>query len=182
MDAQGLGVFGIALILMGMAAEALDRLDVRRLEDLGMSDQISPVLVVVAAGALLLAHVPVLAFVAVVLVLQGGLLSMTAPLIGTWTNALAPPEARATVHSFIGQTRSLGEIAGGVSLGAVAAAYSLPVAWTVAAGLLICAASIACTARRYWDTPEQAKPSPILGVAPSPNSPPPDQYRQTPKQ
>lgn len=211
---KGLRVFGIALILMGMAAEALDRLDVRRLEDLEMSDQISPVLVfgavmigksllgglvlwrfqhrfegknvvsgfsavlvAVAAGTLLLAHVPVLAFVAVVLVAQGGLLNMTAPLIGTWTNALAPPDARATVHSFIGQTRSLGEIAGGISLGAVAAAYTLPVAWTIAAGLFVCAASIAFTARRYWDAPAQTALPPTLTTAPSPNTPPPEQYR-----
>ena len=184
---KGLRVLGIALILGGMAAEALDRLDVRRLEDLGMSDAISPVLVfgavmigesmlgglvlwryahrfegknvvtgfstvlaMVAVGALLLAHVPVLAFAAIMLVAQGGLLNLTNPLIGTWTNALAPSEARATVHSFIGQTRSFGEIVGGLSLGAVASVYTLPVAWTVAAGLFVCAAAIASTGRHHW--------------------------------
>ncbi len=185
---KGLRVLGIALILMGMAAEGLDRLDVRRLEDLGMSERVSPtlvfgavmigksvlgglvlwrfqnkfegrnvvsgfstVLVLVAIGTLLLAHVPVLAFAVILLVAQGGLLNMTEPLIDTWANALATPDARATVHSFIGQTRSLGEIAGGLSLGALAALYTLPVAWTVAAGLFVAAASIALTARRYWD-------------------------------
>lgn len=187
---RGLRLLGIALILGGMAAEALDRLDVRRLEDLGMSDEVSPVLVfgavmigksilgglvlwrfahrfegrhvvtgfsallaMVAVGALLLAHVPVLGFAAVMLVAQGGLLNLTNPLIGTWTNALAPPHARATVHSFIGQTRSLGEIVGGVSLGIVASAFTLPIAWTVAAGLFLCAATIASTARQHWTTP-----------------------------
>lgn len=187
---KGLRVLGVALVLGGMAAEALDRLDVRRLEDLGMSDAVSPVLVLgavmigkallgglvlwrfehrfagknvvtgfsvllglVAVGAVLLAHVPVLAFAAVMLIAQGGLLNLTDPLVDTWTNALAPPTARATVHSFIGQTRSFGEIVGGVSLATVASVYTLPVAWTVAAGLFLCAALIASTARHHWLAP-----------------------------
>jgi len=185
---RGLRVLGIALVLGGMGAEAVDRLDVRRLEDLGMSDEISPILVfaavmigksllgglllwryqrrfegrgvvagfstllaLVALGAFLLAQVPILAFAAVMLVIQGGLLDMTDPLIGTWTNALAPSGARATVHSFIGQARSLGEIGGGVTLGVVASASSVPVVWTVAAGLFLGAAGVASSGRRHWD-------------------------------
>lgn len=184
---KGLRVLGVALLVGGMAAEVLDRLDVRRLEDLGLSTETSPILIfgmimigkallgalvlwryehrfteervvtgfstllgLVAAGALLLAHVPVLAFAVVALVIQGGLLNVTDPLIGTWTNALAPPQARATVHSFIGQTRSLGEIAGGIALGGVAAAFTLPIVWTIAAGLFVVAALISRTASGHW--------------------------------
>lgn len=185
---RSLRAFGLALLLGGMAAEAMDRLEVRRLEDLGLSESISPVLVLgavmigqsalggfvlwrfgnrlegrnvvlgfsvilasVGVVAFLLAHVPVLGFAAVMLVVQGGLLSATDPLVDTWTNALAPTNARSTVHSFIGQTRSLGEIVGGVSLAFVASGATLPVAWTVAAGLFMCAAMVASTARHHWD-------------------------------
>jgi len=184
---RGLRILGVALVAGGMAAEALDRLDLRRLEDLGLSDAISPVLVfaivmamksllgglllwryeerftgyrvvtglstLIALGGLLaalLAHVPVLPFAVVALVVQGGLLDMTDPLIGTWTNALAPAGARATVHSFIGQTRALGEILGGVVLGYVAYVFTLPIAWTVAAGLFLFAAAIVRTAQHDW--------------------------------
>jgi len=183
----GLRLLGIALIAGGMAAEALDRLDVRRLEDLGLSTTVSPVLIfgivmlaksllggvllwrfedrfvgqrvvtgfstllfLVGIGALSLAHVPILGFAVVALVVQGGLLDMTDPLVGTWTNALAPAQARATVHSFIGQTRATGEILGGVVLGVVASQSTLPIAWTVAAALFVLAAVVSRGARGSW--------------------------------
>ena len=181
---RGLRLLGWALIIGGMAAEALDRLDVRRLEDIGLSRNASPVIIfatvmiaksllaglllwrfehrfrgdnvvtgfavllgLVGVFALALAHIPVLGFAIVALIAQGGLLDMTNPLIGTWTNSLAPDHARATVHSFIGQTRAFGEILGGVTLGAVAAVFTLPIAWTVAGGLFLAAAAIASRAR-----------------------------------
>lgn len=184
---RGLRVLGVVLVVGGMAAEAMDRLDVRRLEDLGLSEGASPILVVgaviatrsvlawlvyrffedrfagrrvvsafslllafVAVCALLLAHTPILAVAAVLLVLQGGLLDMTNPLIKTWTNALAPSSARATVHSFIGQARAVGEILGGVLLGITASVSTLPIAWTVAAGLFLLAATHARSALASW--------------------------------
>ena len=184
---RGLRALGIALIVGGMAAEAIDRLDLRRLEDLGLSSEISPVLVfggvvvaksllgaallwryehrfvgasvvpgfailmgLIAIAALALAHIPVLAVAAAVLVIQGGMLDMTNPLMNTWANALAPDEARATVHSFIGQARSIGEILGGVLLGLVASFATLPTAWTVAAVLFGGSALVANSARRHW--------------------------------
>ena len=187
---RGLRVLGIALVAAGVGAEAIDRLDVRRLEDLGLSTAWSPVLLfgfvivsksmlgalllwrfegrfvgirvvhgfalllgLVGIGVLLLAHLPFLAFAVGVLVVQGGLLDMTEPLVATWTNALAPTEVRATVHSFIGQARAVGEIAGGVGLGAVAQAFTLPVAWTVAAGIFLLAAGYSRTATRDWPAP-----------------------------
>lgn len=185
----GLRVLGVVLVVGGMAAEAMDRLNVRRLEDLGLSQDTSPILIVgavtltqsvlawlvyrffedrfagrrvigafsvllalVGVCALLLAQIPVLAIAAVLLVLQGGLLDMTNPLIKTWTNALAPSNVRATVHSFIGQARAVGEILGGVLLGVTASLTTLPVAWTVAAGLFVLAAAHARTALSSWPT------------------------------
>ncbi len=185
---KGLRILGIALIAGGMAAEAMDRLDVRRLQDLGLSTDASPTLVfgivmtaqsliagialwrfeqrfagrrvvtafatllgLVGLASLALAHIPVLALAAVLLIAQGGMLDLTQPLIGTWANALAPDGARATVHSFIGQTRAFGEIIGGVTLGAVAEVFTLPTAWTVGAGLFLFAAAICWSARPHSD-------------------------------
>ena len=186
---HGLRVLGVVLVIGGMAAEAMDRLNVRRLEDIGLSEDASPILLVgaimlaksvlgwlvyrffedrfagrrvvsafslllalVGVCALMLAHIPILVLAAVLLVLQGGLLDMTNPLIGTWTNALAPSQARATVHSFIGQARAVGEILGGVLLGVTASLSTLPVAWTVAAGIFLLAAVHARTALLSWPT------------------------------
>lgn len=185
---KALRILGLALICGGMAAEAMDRLNLRRLEDLGLSSETSPVMVfalvmltkallgglvlwrfqhrfegrrvvtgfaaiIAAVGILsiLLAQIPILAFAVCALIAQGGLLDVTDPLIGTWTNALAPAASRATVHSFIGQTRAFGEILGGVTLGAVAALSTLPVAWTAAGFLFLIAAANASSARHHWD-------------------------------
>lgn len=174
---RALRVLGVALVVAAVGAEAIDRLNTRRLEDLGLSDRASPVLVfalvtigtaavaalvlwryeariagqrVVPAMALLfclvglgvfaVALTPWIAIVAIALVLQGGLLDITDPLAGVWVNALATDDERATIHSFIGQTRAIGEIVGGVVLGSVAALFTLPIALMIAAGLF-CIAS-----------------------------------------
>jgi len=192
-DTKSLRVLGVALILGGMAAEAMDRLNVRRLEDIGLSEDTSPVLVVgavslaqaalawlayrflehrfagqavvvalstlfglVGVSVLLLAHIPFLGLAAILMVVQGGMLDMTDPLVDTWTNALAPDGSRATVHSFIGQARAGGEILGGVLLGALAAVSTLPIAWTVAAGLFVLAAAHAREATTAWSSDRQA--------------------------
>lgn len=185
---RGLRVLGATLVMAGIATEAIDRAQLRRFEDLGLSDELSPVLVFGAViiveslvGALLLwltasrlsgsnvvrgfavilglaglaallaAHVAILPVALVVLSAQGGLLSVSEPLTEAWANALAPSGARATVHSFIGQTRAFGEIVGGIGLGAVAHIFTLPVAWTIAAGLFIIASAYARTATRSWE-------------------------------
>ncbi len=184
---RGLRVLGIALVAAGMAAEAIDRLGLRRLVDIGLSGETSPIAVlavvmfaqsaiaalllwrfeqrvagrlVVAAFAALfgsvavftlaLAGVPALVFSIVALIAVGALLDLSEPLIDTWTNALAPDDARATVHSFIGQTRALGEVLGGVVLGAVAGVFTLPTAWAVAGGLFGFAALVSWSGRRHW--------------------------------
>lgn len=184
LSTRGLSVLAAVMILGGVAAETIDRSEIRRLEDIGLSTGWAPVLVVGAImvakaliGALLLwrfegkvsgtgvvvgfavllaatgvgvlafAHVSVVVFAAAILIAQGALLDLTDPLITTWTNSFAPTEIRATVHSFIGQSRALGEIGGGVLMGAVIAATTLPIALTIAAGLFGLAALLALQAR-----------------------------------
>ena len=58
----------------------------------------------------------------------------------TWVNRRATSEVRATVQSFLGQAESIGEISGGIALGAVAETSGIPLAYTFAASLFFLAA------------------------------------------
>ena len=175
------------LVLAGLAGEAVDRLDIRRLDDLGLSADLDEIIVVgaiaaveSALGALVLwwgqsrftgarvapgmglllvvsafgiaalGLVAVLPVAIVGLVVQGGLRSAAQPLATTWTNAHAPSEVRATVHSFVEQANSVGEIGGGVLLGAVAAATTVPTAMSGSIVLILAAAAVALGGRRTW--------------------------------
>ena len=160
----------------GLASEAIDRLDIRRLGDLGLADHDEVVLVGViavaealigavallvatrrvapgrsaAALAVLLAGaavgiaalglVALLPVAAVGLVVQGGLRQAAQPFAVTWTNANTPSTVRATVHSFVEQANSVGEILGGVLLGLVAAASTVPTAMALSVVLMLAAA------------------------------------------
>lgn len=72
-------------------------------------------------------------------------------IIGTvatiWVNRRTPSDVRATVHSFLGQAESIGEITGGITLGVVAQASSLSVALTGSAGLFLLAFVIVARSR-----------------------------------
>ena len=182
-----LRILVIAVFMGGLAKEAIDRLDVQRLVDVGLPDDIDEVLVIgalvaahsligagmlavakrrargssvvpamsmllvgVAVGILLLAHMEVLALAGLGLILQGGFFLTTIPLVTTWANTFASSENRATVHSFVGQAEAFGEILGGIALGALAQFTTVPTAMTVSAGLFLLAAGIASTARNHW--------------------------------
>ncbi len=177
----------LVLVLSGLAGEAVDRLDVRRLDDLGLATRLDEVLVVgiiaaaqAAIGAALLwwsqprllgvrvtaglgvmlllsaVGIAVLGLVAVLpaamvgLVAQGGLRSAARPLAVTWTNAHAPSHVRATVHSFVEQASSVGEIGGGVALGTIAALTTVPTAMTASVALLAAAGLVAFSGARTW--------------------------------
>ncbi len=173
----------------GLAKEAIDRLDVQRLVDVGLPTEFDEVLVIglitavklliasallfaahrrigetdliaamavlllgVAVGVLLLAQVNVLGIAALGLILQGGFHFATEPVVTTWTNRFASDDARATVHSFMGQAEAFGEILGGIVLGVVAQLISVPTAMTVSGVLFLLAAVTATRARSGWDT------------------------------
>jgi hypothetical protein len=101
-----------------------------------------------AVGVLILARVDVLWIAAAGLTLQGIVRSIARPVTEVWTNAHAEPSTRATVHSFIGQAHSLGEISGGLTLGYLASVAGLPVALSGSAVLYSLAAVVASRARR----------------------------------
>jgi len=56
-----------------------------------------------------------------------------------WVNRRTPSNVRATVQSFLGQAESVGEITGGVLLGAVAQWTAVPIALTGSAGMFLLA-------------------------------------------
>ncbi len=187
--ARPLRILLVVILLSGLAKEAIDRLDVQRLVDVGLPDSADDALVIgaivaarsafaalalwvarkrghgrgvvvamsllfggVAIGVAVLAHVDILVIAAIGLVVQGGLHLATVPLTTTWTNNFAPSQARATVHSFIGQAEAFGEILGGIALGVVAEVLTVPTAMTLSVILFSIAGLVALTAKRSWTT------------------------------
>ncbi len=183
---SALRILFIATVMAGFGSEAVDRLYVRRLDDLSVTAWTGREVVIVggiliaqsvgaalllriygsrlrgkalvpalallmvgtAVGVLVLAQVDVLFIAGAGLVMQGMMRSVAKPVTVVWTNAYASKEARATVHSFIGQAHSVGEITGGLVLGAVATLTSLSTALTGSAILYLLAAFTAPRARR----------------------------------
>ncbi len=183
---SALRILFIATVMAGFGSEAVDRLYVRRLDDLSVTAWTGREVVIVggiliaqsvgaalllriygsrlrgkalvpalallmvgtAVGVLVLAQVDVLFIAGAGLVMQGMMRSVAKPVTVVWTNAYASKEARATVHSFIGQAHSVGEITGGLVLGAVATLTSLSTALTGSAILYLLAAFTARRARR----------------------------------
>ncbi len=187
---RSLRILVIVLVVGGLAGEAIDRLDIRRLDDLGLSadhDEITLVGAIAAVEAALgamvlwwgrarltgpavatglavmlgvsaigigaLGLVAVLPVAAAGLIIQGGLRGAIEPLTTNWTNAHTPAHVRATVHSFIEQANSVGEVAGGVTMGALAAATTVPTAMAGSAVLVLVAAAVAGRGRLTWPTP-----------------------------
>jgi len=186
-SSRPLVVLATVLVVAGLAGEAIDRLDIRRLDQLGLSADLDEIIVVAllamaqsalgagvlwwtqsrltgsqvargmgvmlgiaALGIATVGLVAALPIAMVGLVAQGGLRTAAQPLATTWANAHAPSSVRATVHSFVEQASSLGEITGGVILGAVAAATTVPTAMSISALLVLVAAAVASTGRRAW--------------------------------
>lgn len=80
------------------------------------------------------------------------------PLTSTWVNLHATPEVRATMLSFKGQAHSIGEIAGGPIVGAIAQVRSAGLAIQIAAMMLLPSLPIIAKARKLGSqTPDPAK-------------------------
>lgn len=74
----------------------------------------------------------------------------------TWVNRRATSDVRATVQSFLGQAESIGEISGGIALGALAESAGVPWAFTCSAALFFLSALL------VWRSPagKELEPSP----------------------
>ncbi len=113
--AQGHGVARLAVVLLAVAAIG------------GFIASITSIVVVIAFGYLL----------------QDSVREALWPVLEGWANRDAPSDVRATVHSLMGQTTSLGELAGGIALGIVAELVTIPVALTIAALSFAAAGAVA---------------------------------------
>ena len=96
--------------------------------------RIAVVLLAIAAiGGLLAAATSAVVVIGLGFLLQDSVREAVWPVMEGWANRDAPNEVRATVHSLMGQTISVGEIGGGLLLGAVAEATSIPLAMAIGA-------------------------------------------------
>ncbi len=85
-------------------------------------------LVIACIGGLIASATNLVALIGLGYLLQDGVREALWPVMEGWANRDAPSEVRATVHSLMGQTTSVGEITGGLLFGAVAEATSIPLA------------------------------------------------------
>ena len=88
----------------------------------------------IAASVLLLAVAP-WGVGAAGLVLSMALREACYPLVQAWVNRGADPATRATLNSLVGQSESVGEIAGGPLLGGIGAAAGVPAALVTSAAV-----------------------------------------------
>jgi len=82
-------------------------------------------LAVGAGGALIAATTTAAVFISVGYILQDVVREALLPVLAGWANRDATSDVRATVHSLVGQTTSVGRISGGLVLGGVAQLVSI---------------------------------------------------------
>jgi MFS family permease len=173
-------------VLINAGAEAFDRLQAKRLIDLGFPEQPDPILwftvlgvsllfvgagalrivemriddegvpritllvstVVAVIGLLLLGHAPsVEAGIAGVVLVGGVAWTLIHSVSAIWVNRRTTSDVRATVHSFLGQTESVGEISGGIVMAVLAQSASITVALTASAALIAVSAVVIARSR-----------------------------------
>ena len=128
-------LLGIVSSAVGFAAL---RLVEARIDGVGVARRFYAVACVSGAvGLLVLAAAPVALIGGVGVLLMAGIAgSVTRSISVVWVNRRTTSDVRATVHSFLSQAESVGEICGGVALAAVAQATSTAIT-LVTAGALI---------------------------------------------
>jgi MFS family permease len=103
-------------------------------------------------GLIVLAYAPNALIGGIGVLLVGGIaFSVTRAVSVIWVNRRTTSDVRATVHSFLSQAETVGEIVGGLALAALARGTSIPVA-LITAGALIAFAG-AMVARSRADRP-----------------------------
>jgi MFS family permease len=189
----GLRVLLVVTVVTGFASEAVDRLSVARLAQIGFEGTINPALLVggasvvqslgvivlllifgrrlagpklvtamvvlnasTAIGVGLLAQSGLLAIALAGMVAQGTARSIARTVTVGWTNHFTDRSNRATVHSFVGQAQSLGEISGGIVLGVVAQRVGISAALTASAVIYFLASGWSSRGHTRW-----AKPAPV---------------------
>lgn len=139
--ALGIATLAVGAFALRIVEARIDREGAPRLALLGAC-------VAGAAGMIILAHAPnEVAGIAGTLLVGGVAWTVLRTVSSIWVNRRTTSDVRATVQSFLGQTESVGEIAGGVAMAVVAQAASITVALTASAGLLLLAAAVISRSR-----------------------------------
>lgn len=184
----GLRVLLVVTVIAGMASEAVDRLHVARLDQIGLQDQAIDAALLVGSAAVfqslgvivllavigrhiagrrlpvvmvglnlvtavsvaVLAGVDLLSVALGAFIAQGVVRSVARTVSTGWTNHFTDRANRATVHSFIGQAQSLGEISGGIVLGVLAQQLGIGVAIAGSAALYLASALWAARGPARW--------------------------------
>ena len=189
-----LRVLLVVTVISGFASEAVDRLNVARLDDIEFPESIDAALiiggvvgaqsigsiilllllghrlvgsqlvsalvglhVITALGIALLARADAFVVALLGLVTAGMARDVARTVQIGWTNHFTDRTNRATVHSFVGQAMSLGEIAGGLVLGYMAHHYGLALAITVSGALYLVAAGVASLGTSRWSVSARTK-------------------------
>ncbi len=128
-----LGVLFLALAMMGLVVNAIAGRALHR--GYGVARLAVLLLLFAAVGGALAAATSIVTVIAVGYMVQDSTREALWPVLEGWANRDAPTEVRATVHSLMGQTTAIGELIGGVTLGAVAEFTSIPFVLLISAGL-----------------------------------------------
>ena len=143
-------IMGSTAVVQSLGAAALLSLAAGALAGRRLVSTLSWLHLVTAVGVAVLARVDLLG------VALGGILAagMMREIAGTatigWTNHFTDRRNRATVHSFVGQAGSVGEISGGIVLGIVARQVGIGAALTVSAVIYLLAALVTTAGRSRW--------------------------------
>lgn len=133
-DDNSLLVLGSLFLVLALAGLVVNAAASKILADGHGVARLAVVLLAIAAvGGFIASLTSVVAVIAVGYLMQDSVREALWPVLEGWANRDAPSEIRATVHSLMGQTTSLGELIGGISLAAVAEATTIPIALAIAA-------------------------------------------------
>ncbi len=133
-DDGSLIALGLLFIVLAFAGLLVNAAASRWLEGgKGVARLAVALLLVAAVGGVIVALTNFVVVIAVGYMLQDSTREALWPVLEGWANRDAPSEVRATVHSLMGQVTSVGELFGGLALGALAEFTSLQVAILVAA-------------------------------------------------
>ncbi len=127
-------VLGILFIVLALASLAVNAAASRVLtEGHGVVRLAVALLAIAAIGGMIAAVTNIVVVIAIGYMMQDSVREALWPVLEGWANRDAPTEVRATVHSLMGQTTSLGEIGGALLLGGLAEAFSIQVALVIGA-------------------------------------------------
>jgi predicted MFS family arabinose efflux permease len=103
------------------------------------------------------------------LLASGVAYSVTRTVSVIWVNQRTTSDVRATVHSFLSQAETAGEIAGGLALLATAQAKGMPATFIASGALIVCAGALVA----LLGTPRRREGNDISPTPPSghPGSP-----------